>query len=522
MQRKQISTLLNEVSKEILGSDVIFAEDLSDVVDVGQTFLNVVADNKAFDSVLGAIINKTGKTVTVDRSYTQSTPNITRDAWEWGSIMEKIRIALPEASENNTWGLERGKKYDDILVYDPPEVSASFYNKRVTFDIKMSFPAEYTLRESFKSESALNRFFSAIENRIRTGMTFYTANMSQRCVNNLAVMCRDRRINLLEMYNTENSKALTVSEAITDRDFLRFCSMKIKLYSDYMIRLSHLFNNGDYDTHSPKEYQHFCVLSQFSEGISTYALSDTFHNEFVKLIKYETVPYWQGVGTTKAGNKLADAYDFSAVSQIKLIPADGDTAVTLNGVVGILFDRDAAAVCCENERVTSFYNADNETTKYYYKWDCGYQNDLYENCIVFTIEDSAIAKTTVAAESGSATLFGHQVSSFQTGVTVNDNKITGTLTFIEGGLAQSGPLSGDGHFLALKFTDNANADKIEVGLVPSLGTGLVALDSDMNAVFKVTGTLDGREQVLKVITTKGTESRTQTYDLSGLTLAPQA
>ena len=80
MQRKQISTLLNEVSKEILGSDVIFAEDLSDVVDVGQTFLNVVADNKAFDSVLGALINKTGKTVTVDRSYTQSTPNITRDA----------------------------------------------------------------------------------------------------------------------------------------------------------------------------------------------------------------------------------------------------------------------------------------------------------------------------------------------------------------------------------------------------------------------------------------------------------
>lgn len=522
MIRKQIATILNEISDEVLGSDVIFAEDLSDIVDKGQTFMGVVSDNKAYDSVIGAIINKVGKTIIVDREYNQSTPDLVRDSWEYGSILEKIRIDVPEATENATWGLEAGKKYDDILKYDPPEVSATFFNKRVTFSIKMSYPAEYTLNESFKSASAINRFFSAIANRIRTGMTFYTANMSQRCLNNFAILSASRRVNLLALYNNQFNTALTASEAMTNREFFRFTAMVISMYSDYLVRLSTQFNNGDYKTFTPKNKQHFCVLSMFAKGIDTYSLSDTYHNEFVKLIKYETVPYWQGIGTTKAGDTLTDSYSFGAVSTISATPSDGDTPVTLSGVVGVLFDRDGAVVCNENERVTTFYNAENETTKYYYKWDCCYQNDPAENCIVFTVEDSNITPTTVQAESGSATLFDHLVSTFQSDVSVTGNKITGTLAFVEGGLAQSGTLSGDGHFLALKFVNNSGADDIKVGLVPSLGSGLVSLDDDMNAVFKISGVLNGRQQILKVLTTKGNETRTQIYDISGLTLSAQS
>lgn len=522
MIRKQIATILNEVAKEVLGSDIIFAEDLSNVVDVGKTFLNVVAENKAYDSVFNALIDKTGKTIIVDRSYSQSTPDLVRDAWEYGSILEKIRIDVPEATENNTWGLEAGKKYDDILVYDPPEISASFYNKRVTFSISVSYPAAYTLNEAFKSGTGVNRLFSGIDNRIRTGMKFYTGIMSQRTLNNLAAMCRGRRINLLAMYNLDHTDApLTVEEALSSREFYRYAAMKISLYSDYMIPMSTNFNNGDYKAHSPKAYQHFCVLSAFAKGIDTYSLSDTYHNEFVKLIKYETVPFWQGVADEKSGDTVLNKYNFDALSKISVIPADGTEEVTLNGVVGILFDKDAAAICCENERVTSFYNAENETTKYYYKWDCAYENDLNENCIVFTVEDVAISNTIVAPEAGTTEVFGHLVSALQSDVAVTGNKITGTLNFIEGGLAQTGPLAGDGHFLAVKFTDTNNTGyaNIKAGLSPTAGTGLVTLDGDYNAVFKVAGVLNGRQQVLKVVTTVNGESKVQVYDLSGLNLA---
>ena len=386
MERKQIATILNEIAGEVLGTDIIFSEDLSDIVDKGKTFMNVVSDNAAFDSVIQSIINKVGKTIIVNRAYAQPTPNLIRDAWEYGSILEKIRIDIPEAVDNNTWNLTSGTKYDDILVYDPPSVSATYWNKRTTFSIKASYPTAYQLAESFTGAGAINRFFSGIDNRIRVGMTFYTGEMAQRCLNNLIALSADRRVNLLALYNATHAQ-LTLSQALSSPDFYRYAAMTISLYSDYMTKLSTRFNNGDYKAHTPKEYQHFCVLSMFAKGIDTYSLSDTYHNEFVKLIDYETVPFWQGVGTTAdASDNITDAYSFEAVSTISVTPSDSETAVELSGVVGVLFDRDAAAICNENERVTSFYNAENETTKFYYKWDCAYQNDPAENCIVFTIE----------------------------------------------------------------------------------------------------------------------------------------
>ena len=55
-----------------------------------------------------------------------------------------------------------------------------------------------------------------------------------------------------------------------------------------------------------------------------------------------------------------------------------------------------------------------------------------------------------------------------------------------------------------------------VGLVPSVSSGLVALDEDMNAVFKIT---DKTKQILVVDTYKDEDVTRQSFILSGLTLA---
>lgn len=133
-----------------------------------------------------------------------------------------------------------------------------------------------------------------------------------------------------------------------------------------------------------------------------------------------------------------------------------------------------------------------------------------------------IKDVNVQPEKASATLFDHKVSAMQSNVVVADGAITGTLKFIAGGLAPSGYLSGDGNFLALKFVDPNGADVVEVGLVPTAGSGFVPLDEDMNAVFKVSGEIGGVQQVLKVKTTVDGTTKTQTFDLSGLVLETEA
>jgi hypothetical protein len=102
----------------------------------------------------------------------------------------------------------------------------------------------------------------------------------------------------------------------------------------------------------------------------------------------------------------------------------------------------------------------------------------------------------------------------QSDVAISNGAITGSLSYINSGSLKE--VWGAGNFLALKFTDFADTDKIMVGLVPSVSSGLVALDEDMNAVFKIT---DKAKQVLVVDTYKDEDVVRQKFTLTGLTLA---
>lgn len=94
------------------------------------------------------------------------------------------------------------------------------------------------------------------------------------------------------------------------------------------------------------------------------------------------------------------------------------------------------------------------------------------------------------------------------------NRITGTLKFIEGGLAGTGPLAGDGYFMALKFSNAPDGVTVRVGMNPTMGSGSVELDADMNGVFKVTST----SQKFQVVYGTGANIKKDYYDLSGLIL----
>ena len=110
----------------------------------------------------------------------------------------------------------------------------------------------------------------------------------------------------------------------------------------------------------------------------------------------------------------------------------------------------------------------------------------------------------------------YDVSDLQSDVEVNGDKISGTLKYIDYGTLKD--VWGAGYFLCLKFSDvDESATSVSVGLKPTEGSGMAELDEDMNAVFKIT---DKGNQKLKVVSTDGTRSTVQTFDLNGLIFAP--
>lgn len=141
---------------------------------------------------------------------------------------------------------------------------------------------------------------------------------------------------------------------------------------------------------------------------------------------------------------------------------------------------------------------------------------------IVDIDDSFLTDLTVAADTPSQTYpwTDKKPSDFQSDVIVSGGEITGTLNFMEGGLSPSGPLAGDGYFLALKFSNFASGltyANVKVGIVPSAsGMALQTLDSDQDAVFKVT---DIKNQKIKTVQEDASGHKNiQYFGLSGLTL----
>lgn len=385
MEVKQIYSLVNDVTGEILGKTDILKEDLSNVVDMGKELFS----NTEVDNYVKSLVNRVGKTVFVNRKYSGKVPSILMDSWEFGSVLQKISADLPNATENESWELENGTSYDPNIFYKPT-VSAKFYNSKVTFEVPLSF-TEKQVKESFNSASELNAFISMLYNAVEKSMTVKTDALIMRTINNMIAQTVDgdstgvRAVNLLKNYNTlkglSGANVLKANKALTDPDFLKYASMQIALYADRMGTMSTLFNQGGKERFTPKDMLHIVLLSDYAQSTKTYLESDTFNDELVKLPTAETVPYWQASGTS---------FDFTKTSKIdvKIRTTNGGTKdVSVSGVIGVMFDRDALGVSNLDRRVTTNYNPKAEFFSNWYKFDCGYFNDLNENFVVFYIAD---------------------------------------------------------------------------------------------------------------------------------------
>lgn len=390
MEVKQIYAIVNSVSSEVLGKTDIVKDDLTGIVDLGTEIFN----QGAVDNYVKSLVNHIGKVVFVNRPYSGKVPSVLMDAWEFGSVMEKISADIPAAEENDTWNLTDGAEYKQD-VFHKPVVTAKFFNSKVTFEVPVSI-TERQVKESFSSAEQLNGFLSMIYNAVDKSMTIKTDALIMRTINNMVgeTLKADaakftpsgktlnygsastvRCVNLLFLYNQANKTTLTAAEAILNPDFIRYASYQMGLYADRLQSISSLFNVGGKDRFTPKDALHVVLLSDFAKAAQTFLYSDTRHVDQVLLPNAETVASWQGSGQD---------YGFAHTSAINIKTASG-TDVNISGVLGVMFDRDALGVCNTDKRVTTNYNAKAEFFNNWYKFDASYFNDTNENFVVFFV-----------------------------------------------------------------------------------------------------------------------------------------
>lgn len=383
MKITQVYEIVNDAQKQVLGTESLIQEDLSNVVSIGESIANM----NLYDKFVGALVNRIAKNIFSIRAYSGRAPKVLMDSWEFGSIVQKVHGKLPDATENESYELTDNAVYEQDTFYKP-QVSVKLWNHKTTFEIPMSI-AEEQLKQSFLGASEMARFIEMLFQMVENSLTLKFDALIMRTINNfIGATIHDnavgtRVVKLLTEYNTihglTGAQALTTPKAYYDKEFLRYVAFRMKQVATRMSNYSTLFNIGGTEKHTPRDYLRIVLLDYIDAGVSVFLQSDTFHEELVKLPQADVVSCWQGTGTDFAVGSTSKI-------NVQILDKTGTKrSVEQADIAGVMYDYEALGVTAMNKRVRTHVNDKAEFYNYWYKEDAGYFNDYNENFVVFLV-----------------------------------------------------------------------------------------------------------------------------------------
>ena len=376
----QIFNIVNDVAKQTFGEKAISVVDTSTLVALGDAVLKSDENTENFTNTL---VDRIGKTVFSTRAYTtDNAEGMVREPFEYGCILQKIYVDLPDAKENNSWEIGKGNYTPTFAPVIKPTLKQKLFNKQTTWEIDVTIP-DFMLRTAFTSATEMavliDAIFTSMENMMQIALE---NNKNLTRANFIASKLHSNKpcgaINLLHLYNTLTSQTLTVDACMRDLGFLKWSTQQINLWAKRLSKMSTLFNDEGYKRFTPQSDLIVNVLQDYDSAINSYLQSDTYHNEMTKIASsYSTVPYWQGSGLN---------YTFADTSKID-VKIDETTTITETGILAVMYDRDAMGVTITERRGTTQRNNKDEYTDYFNKATYGYFKDLSENGIVFYVKE---------------------------------------------------------------------------------------------------------------------------------------
>lgn len=381
----QVYTILNNLSKQMFGAKAPSVTDTSGIVALGNT---VLSSEKNKDAFWNALIDRIGRTIFSIRQYEETDANVVKHSFDYGMILQKIYVALPEAMRNTSWDIGSEDFVPEYAPVIKADVRQKLFDVLNTYDLDVTVP-DHLLKTAFLGATEMGILFSAVfmavDNMLRVmaeGMVNLTrASFIARKIST-AKPCG--AINLLKAYNDRFSETLKADAALTDTAFLKFASMQISLWTRRMRKMSVLFNDEGYQRHTPTADLVLTVLDEFATATASYLEADTYHRELVALPRYNSVAYWQFSG---------ESFAFEDTSKVSVKLSSSQT-VTQSGVIAVAYDYQALGMMIDRQYTETERNSRSQYTNYYNKIERGMFNDMSENGIVFYIEDSPAAPVT--------------------------------------------------------------------------------------------------------------------------------
>lgn len=389
---EQVKNLINDAVEDALGKNSTLSDlDTSDIVSMGKA----ISSYDAYEGFYGSLVNRIVRTVYFVRTYEGNTRSVLRDEHDFGAFIQKVYYELPEAVDNPAFAtvtVDAGtgaRTYSQASPYGVTNVvstSALIYGGQGTWSIEIMRPEEQ-IKTAFLDEASMMSFIDGIYIQVENSFKLEEERLVATAVNTAIASAINggKARNLLAEYNTANPNAtLTVAEALTSADFLKFASKEINDTINYMQNMSTLFNVEGYTTFTDRENLVVEMLSAFASASDMYLQADTFHNELTALPRFDRVPFWQGSGSSFA---------FDDVSSIDIIHDDFKVAVTnptgeikQGGIICFLHDIENVAAYFGDRHTWEMWNPRSRVMNHGEQARKGYAVDNNANAYVFYIE----------------------------------------------------------------------------------------------------------------------------------------
>lgn len=423
----QIAQVANQINTQAYGADAQTI-DATNFVSVAQTQLL-----QNYDVLTSAISQVLSKTIFSTRAYDGAFRGLQKDAIKWGNHVRKINYMSLDLLDNDefknpavTAGGVQDNSGNVVEGVDPwkirPQgvVQTNFYDG-ATYSTWGTFWKDQ-LDQAFSGVDEFGAYVAGLMNERRNELVSTRENLSRTALLNLiaGVLWSDKAANansslgagkkqvihLLTEYNTETGQQLTDKTVYTGenyKNFMQWVYARIATVMKLMQVRSSLYhfditnprNKADggaeivsLKRHTPRNLLHLYMISDFVNKSETMALSNTFHDDYLKNIgDYETVPFWQTPTDTKAINMKCNVLAKATSDKTNYFTRVTPQTVNASNVVGVMFDDEAVGITQMNQwQASTPMNPRGGYSNYFWHETSRYWNDFTENVIVLCLD----------------------------------------------------------------------------------------------------------------------------------------
>ena len=387
---RQINTVLNKLMSQYRGGagDPV---DLTSLISLGR---DNVSTNNFKDAFNGSLSDVIGKTVVRYLKSALEFPELSRNEFEFGGMLRKIRISPMSMVENTSVKIGGDGYTPAPYAVTKPVFGEKFFPDFDSWAEKCTVP-DTLLNTAFHNGEELGAFLDALMDSIGDTFTAHENLMAKTCVTNWIlekIKNSNGVIDVLALYNEKFSKSLTADVAICDQEFLQFAGMLIRNVVKYLHNDNTIYS-VTHDVNNTPDSEMLCYfLADFVSAYNTYLLNGAsiFQSELIKLPNYREVNSWQVSGGWSGGAFPT----FAGNSKIVCVPSSGGDPINQEGIIGIIADRRGLGTTSKDIYVaTDRFNGD-RYTNYTYGATNQYINDLSEQGVVLIMDGSSSSKET--------------------------------------------------------------------------------------------------------------------------------